>query len=93
MAVQTSFLPDLGRNPPKKVSPRHSNVHQLLDKSLSCKVPKSRTPENLALIYLKFKQRGKTLGYFVKRCKMEMQIVKTLIRLLLKEQSGSALFA
>ena len=26
-----------------------------------------RTPENFAVIYLKFKQRGKTLGYFVKK--------------------------
>ena len=24
-----------------------------------------RTPENFAVIYLKFKQRGQTLGYFV----------------------------
>ena len=39
-----------------------------------------RTPENFAVIYLKFKQRGQTLGYFVK---METQTVKTLIRLLL----------
>ena len=25
------------------------------------------TPENFAVIYLKFKQRGQTLGYFVKK--------------------------
>ena len=42
-----------------------------------------RTPENFAVIYLKFKGRGKTLGYFVKKMQMEKQTVKTLIRLLL----------
>ena len=41
------------------------------------------TPENFAVIYLKFKQRGKTLGYFLKKMQMELQTVKTLIRLLL----------
>ena len=30
-----------------------------------------RTPENFAVFYLKFKQRGKTLGYFVKKMQME----------------------
>ena len=30
-----------------------------------------RMPENFAVIYLKFKQRGQTLGYFVKKTKME----------------------
>ena len=30
-----------------------------------------RTPENFAVIYLKFKQRGQTLGYFVKKMQME----------------------
>ena len=30
-----------------------------------------RTPENFAAIYLKFKQRGKTLGYFLKKMQME----------------------
>ena len=29
------------------------------------------TPENFVVIYLKFKQRGKTLGYFVKKMQME----------------------
>ena len=42
-----------------------------------------RTPENFAVICLKFKQRGKTLGYLVKKMQMEKQTVKTLIRLLL----------
>ena len=61
-----------------------------------CKVQKSRsyyhtvkflnfqTPENFAVIYLKFKQRGQTLGYFIKKMQMELQTVKTLIRLLLE---------
>ena len=35
-------------------------------------------------ICLKFKQRGKNLGYFVKKMQMEKQTVKTLIRLLLQ---------
>ena len=30
-----------------------------------------RTPEIFAVIYLKFKQRGQTLGYFVKKVQME----------------------
>ena len=30
-----------------------------------------RTPENFAVIYLKLKQRGQTLGYFVKMMQME----------------------
>ena len=46
-----------------------------------------RTPENFAVIYLKFKQRGQILGYVVKK----IQTVKTLIRLLLKEQSDLGL--
>ena len=41
------------------------------------------TPENLTVIYLKFKQRVQTLEYFVKKLQMEKQTVKTLIRLLL----------
>ena len=30
-----------------------------------------RKPENFAVVYLKFKQRGQTLGYFFKRIQME----------------------
>ena len=30
-----------------------------------------RTPENFAVINLKFKQRGQTLGHFVQRMQME----------------------
>ena len=29
------------------------------------------TPENFAVIYLKFKQKAQTLGYFVKKMQME----------------------
>ena len=29
------------------------------------------TPKNFAVIYLKFKQRGQTIGYFVKMMQME----------------------
>ena len=39
--------------------------------------------EIFAVIYLKIKQRGQTLGYLFKMVQMEQQIVKTLIRLLL----------
>ena len=47
-----------------------------------------RMPESFAVIYLKLKHRGQTLGYFVKKMQMELQRVKTLIRLfLLEEQS------
>ena len=49
------------------------------------------TPENFVVIYLKFKQRGKTFGYFTKKMQMEKQTVKTLIRLLLWEQSDLGL--
>ena len=37
-----------------------------------------RTQDNLAVIYLKFKQRCQTLGYFTKKMQMEKQPVKTL---------------
>ena len=50
------------------------------------KVPKFSDTKIFAVIYLKFKQRGQTLGSFVKKMQMEKQTVKTLIRL-------SALFA
>ena len=57
-------------------------------------------PEDFAVIYLKFKQRGQILGYLVKMMQMEKQTVKTLIRLLPDQTaplgavwSGSALFA
>ena len=35
--------------------------------SSTVKFQNLRTPENFAVIYLKFKQRGQTLGYFVKK--------------------------
>ena len=58
------------------------------------KVPKFRTPELFAVIYVKFKQRGQTLKFFfVKMVQMEKQTLKTLIRLLEAVLSGSALFA
>ena len=50
-----------------------------------------RMPKNFAVIYLKFKQRGQALGYFVKMMQMQKQTVKTLIRLLLEEQSDLSL--
>ena len=53
-----------------------------------------RTPENLAVIYLEFKQRVQTLEYmyFVKKLQMEKQTVKTLIRLLwVRDQSYQGL--
>ena len=49
-------------------------------------------PLNFAVIYLKFKQKGQILGYFVKMMQIEQQTVKTLlIRLLLQEQSDLGL--
>ena len=49
-------------------------------------------PEIFTVIYLKFKQRGKTSGYFVKMMQMEKQPVKILIRLFpLEEQSDLGL--
>ena len=59
--------------------------------SIYRKVTKFWTQENLAVIYLKFKQRCQTLAYFAKKMQMEKQTVKTLIRLLLKEQSDLGL--
>ena len=38
------------------------------------------TLKNFAVIYLKLKQRGQTLGYFVKNMQMEKQTVKTQTR-------------
>ena len=37
------------------------------NEELTVKFLNFKTPENFAVIYLKFKQRGKTLGYFVKK--------------------------
>ena len=37
------------------------------------------TPGIFAVIYLKFNQRGQTLGYYVKMMQLEWQTVKTLI--------------
>ena len=47
--------------------------------------------EKFAVMYIKFKQRCQILGYFVKKVQMELQTVKTLIRLLLEEQSDLGL--
>ena len=44
---------------------------QQFDFSYTVKFLNFRTPENFAVIYLKFKQRGETLGYFVKKMQME----------------------
>ena len=74
-------------------------------KTFTVKFLNFQTPENFAVIYLKFKQRGQTLGYFIKQMQMESQTVKlktlirllleqtvkTLIRLLLEEQSDLGL--
>ena len=49
------------------------------------------TPENFAVIYLNFKRKGQTCGYFIKKMQMEWQLMKTLIRLLLEEQSDLGL--
>ena len=40
-------------------------------KGTTVKFQNFRTPENFAVIYLKFKQIGKTLGFFVKKMQME----------------------
>ena len=38
------------------------------------KVLNFQTPENFVVINLKFKQRDQTLGYFVKKTQMELQL-------------------
>ena len=50
-----------------------------------------RTPENFAVIYLKIKQRGQALGYFVKKTQMEEQSDQGLhyFRTYLSENLGS----
>ena len=50
-------------------------------KSYTVKFLNCWTPEIFAVIYLRFKQRSKTLGYFVKMMLIEKQSVKTMIRL------------
>ena len=47
--------------------------------------------ENCAVIYLKFKQSGKTKEFLVQNVQIEWQTVKTLIRLLLEERSDLGL--
>ena len=50
-----------------------------------------RTPQKFTVNYLEFKQRGQTIEYFVQKMQVEQQTVKTLIRLLLQEQSDLGL--
>ena len=67
----------------KGASPLCGN-HEAPFISIYRKVPKfSYTIKNYAVNYLKFKQRGQTIEYFVQKMQMEQQTVKTLIRLLL----------
>ena len=44
---------------------------KLVSSKATVKFLNFRTPENFAVIYLKFKQRGQTFGYFVKMMQME----------------------
>ena len=66
-------------------------IRNTYTKTFTVKYLNFRTAENFAVIYLKFKKRGQTSGYFVKKMQMEYQTVKTLIRLLLEEQSDLVL--
>ena len=58
-----------------QIKPPHSTVQLLQGNSYVCeytvKFPNFRTPENFAVIYLRFKKRGKTFGYFFKKTQME----------------------
>ena len=42
-----------------------------VDETGTVKFLNFRTPENIAVIYLKFKQRGQTLGNFTKKVQMK----------------------
>ena len=55
------------------------------------KIPKFSDARKICCNLQKIKRRGQTLGYFVKKMEMELQTVKTLIRLLLEEQSDLGL--
>ena len=67
------------RGPPAKQNQGPMPLDQLLSTELddtmskhgffflTVKILNFRTPENFAKIHLKFKQRGKTLGYFVEK--------------------------
>ena len=46
-------------------------ILSILHERVTVKFLNFRTPKNFAVIYLKFKQRGQTLGYFVKMVQME----------------------
>ena len=48
-------------------------LHMFFENSLfdTVKFLNFRTPENFAAFYLKFKQRGQSLGYFIKIMQME----------------------
>ena len=56
---------------------KHHKVKEVLRDQLVRNMPATvkflnfRTQENLAVIYLKFKQKAQTLGYFVKKMQME----------------------
>ena len=56
-----------------QIKPLHSTVQLLQGNSSVCeytvKFPNFRTPENFAVIYLRFKKRGKTLDISSKRLK------------------------
>ena len=72
-----------GSGKTKRISSYDYRAWDKFDVVSTVKFLNFRMPENFALMYLKFKQRGQTIGYFIKKMQMEKQTVKTLIRLLL----------
>ena len=48
-----------------------AKTDQIASANTTVKFVNFRPPENFAVIYLKFKKRGQTLGYFVKKMQKE----------------------
>ena len=62
---QTVFLSKGG------ISHQHQGIYNRTGTENAVKFLKFRTPKNFAVIYLKFKQRGQTLEYFVKKMQLK----------------------
>ena len=87
MRLLTRVLPYIFEDPDWRgffwsTLPGQADDNEVYTNKLTIEFLNFRMPENFAVIYLKFKQRGQTLGYFVKKMQMDLQTVKTLIRLL-----------
>ena len=72
--INGEALPTLDVPPPSSSfdeQGRFKSAVELPGKFCTVKLLNFRMPENFAENYLKFKERGQTLGYFIKKMQME----------------------